>query len=113
MTTTMDRNRERRLRRLADKQRYRLTKLRGQDGYWLSDIDTGGLVIGEMVTRGVFIGGNLDEIEDWLRRPVDVEEDDDIDMQAYAEFCDYLQYDLETGLFSDEDMRETQGTQPK
>jgi hypothetical protein len=57
---------ERRLRRLADQQGYRISKLRNGDGYWLIDVDTGGLVIGEEVTRGVRIGYDLDVIEDWL-----------------------------------------------
>jgi hypothetical protein len=56
-----------RLRRLADKQGYQLQKLRGDDGYWLSDATTGGLVIGEGITRGVRVGYDLDAIEEWLR----------------------------------------------
>jgi hypothetical protein len=69
MPTTIDRNRERRLRRQADKQGYRLTKLRGkdQDGYWLTDMDTGALVVGSSPARGVFIGHDLDVIENYLR----------------------------------------------
>ena len=57
---------ERSIRRLADREGYRLRKLRGDRGYWLSDLSTGGLVIGECITRGVEIGYELDVIEEWL-----------------------------------------------
>ena len=67
MTTTTDRNRERRVRRQADRQGCRLTKMRGQDGYWLSDYTTGGLIFGHSPARGVYIGYDLDVIEEWLR----------------------------------------------
>jgi hypothetical protein len=66
MPEIYDQQRERRLRRLADKQGYRLQKLYGDDGYWLSDISTRGLVIGEQTAAGVRIGYDLDVIEDWL-----------------------------------------------
>jgi hypothetical protein len=46
---------------------YRLQKLRGDDGYWLSDADGGWLVVGEEVIAGVRIGYDLDVIEEWLR----------------------------------------------
>jgi hypothetical protein len=57
---------EKRVRRLAARQGYVLRKLRDDDGYWLIDADTGGLVIGEQIAPGVRIGYDLDAIEDWL-----------------------------------------------
>ncbi len=58
---------ERRVRREAERQGLRLKKLRNDDGYWLIDISTGGLVLGEEITRGVRIGYDLDAVEEWLK----------------------------------------------
>jgi hypothetical protein len=58
---------EKRVRRLADREGYRLQKLRGEDAYLLFSIDPGGLVVGEAITSGVYVGYGLDAIEDWLR----------------------------------------------
>jgi hypothetical protein len=59
--------RERRVRREADRQGLRLMKLRTGEGYWLIDISTGGLVLGEEITRGVRIGYDLGAVEEWLK----------------------------------------------
>jgi hypothetical protein len=69
MSTAFDQQQERRLRRLADKQGYRLHKLRGDHGYWLSDVSTRGVLIGEQIAAGVRIGYDLGVIEDWLSGP--------------------------------------------
>jgi hypothetical protein len=58
---------ERRVRRVADKLGYRLHKLRDGGGYWLLTVNTGGLVIGQQIARGVNIGYDIGAIEDWLR----------------------------------------------
>jgi hypothetical protein len=63
--TTLNR-RENHLRRLAARHGCRLRKLRGDDGYWLIDNSTGGLLVGEEVTRGVRIGYDLGVVEEWL-----------------------------------------------
>jgi hypothetical protein len=57
---------ERKLRGIADRQGYRLKKLRGQEAYWLIDVATGGLVIGEQIAPGVNVGCDLDTVNDWL-----------------------------------------------
>jgi hypothetical protein len=58
---------ERRVRREAHRQGLRLKKLRTGEGYWLIDISTGGLVLGEEITRGVRIGYELGAVEEWLK----------------------------------------------
>ena len=66
MTASFDQQREWRLRQLADRQGYRLQKLRGDGGYWLLDVGTAWLIMGEQTTHGVCVGYDLDAIEDWL-----------------------------------------------
>ena len=62
---------ESRLRRQAAREGYRLRKLRDDRGYWLIDPSTGGLIIGDQITRGVDIGYDLDVIDDWLNKSAD------------------------------------------
>ncbi|MGD9621985.1 MAG: hypothetical protein AB7G47_13195 [Mycolicibacterium sp.] len=57
---------EKRVRRLAAREGYRLRKLRDDDGYFLLDTDNCGLVLGEQITAGVNIGCSLDYVQDWL-----------------------------------------------
>lgn len=108
-STSVDRNREKRLRRLADKQGYRLHKLRSGNGYWLLDLDTNGLIIGEQVTAGVCIGYDLAVIQNWLTG-IEAKTARRQRNPAYAAFCDYLQYDLENGVFDDEDETDSKET---
>ena len=61
-----DQARERRVRREAERQGRRLKKLRNADGYWLIDRETGGVVGGEEVCRGVRVGYTLDAVEQFL-----------------------------------------------
>ena len=57
---------EKRVRRLAARQGYRLSKLPDDGGYFLFDTDHSGLVLGEQITAGVNIGCTLDDVQDWL-----------------------------------------------
>jgi hypothetical protein len=70
MTGLAEKVRENRLRRMADRQGYRLTKSRRRDpraidygSYWLADASTNGHVLGEQW------GTDLDEIEEFLNLP--------------------------------------------
>ena len=70
MTGLAEKVRENRLRRMADRQGYRLTKSRRRDpraidygSYWLADASTNGPVLGEQW------GTDLDEIEELLNLP--------------------------------------------
>ena len=71
MPTSTYNRRESRLRRQAAREGYRLRKLRDDRGYWLIDLSTGGLVIGDQITRGVDVGSDLDVIDDWLNKSAD------------------------------------------
>jgi hypothetical protein len=70
----VDKVREDRLRRMADRQGLRLMKSRARDprditfgGYQLTDIQTGGLVAGwGNAERGYAL--DLDEVEEWLTK---------------------------------------------
>jgi len=65
--------RENRLRRVADRQGYKLLKSRARDpqditfgGYQLVDLETNGVVFGYgNANRG--FSASLDEVEDWLK----------------------------------------------
>ena len=67
MLSTSTSAREKRGRRAADREGYRLHKLRGDDGYWLIDIGTGALWISQQIAAGVNIGEDLDVIENSLK----------------------------------------------
>jgi hypothetical protein len=54
------------VRRTAERKGYRLQKLRGDDRYLLFCNLSGGLCVGEVDARGVYIGYSLDAVEDWL-----------------------------------------------
>jgi hypothetical protein len=63
---TTKKGRERRMRKVADREGYRLRKLRGQDAYWLIDVASNGLALGREDTPGKRIGYDLDAIAEYL-----------------------------------------------
>jgi hypothetical protein len=75
VTRTIDRVYENRLRRMADRQGYRLLKSRARDsrditygGYMLVDLESGGASVGGTGNAGRGYSADLAEIETWLTR---------------------------------------------
>ena len=80
----MDKVRENRLRRMADRQGLRLSKSRSRDVraldfdlYALTDVHTGGLVHSDNVNS--IFALSLDEVEEWLTGDDDDDDEEDSD----------------------------------
>jgi hypothetical protein len=57
---------EKRVRRLADREGYRLKKLRNGCGYWLIDNSMNIPMLGEVDVHNDQVGYVLEVVEDWL-----------------------------------------------
>jgi hypothetical protein len=67
LAATTDELRAHRVAHLARSRGYRLRKLyRQDDAYWLTETDTGLLVIGVDLGHGAKVGRSLDYVEAWL-----------------------------------------------